>query len=67
MSKAALGVSKAALGVSEAALRDLFVFDLVFSGTCSSPMVLCPVKCPAEVHFTTTFALRNSTIFGVGD
>ena len=29
-------------------------------------MVLCPVDCSAEVHFTTIFALRNGKIFEVG-
>ena len=42
---------------------DIFVF---FSGDSSSPMVLCPVDCPAEVQVTTIFALRNGKIFEVG-
>ena len=51
-------------GVSEVALRDVSVCDVFFSSS-SSPMVLCPVNCPAEVHFTTIFAPRNGKIFEV--
>ena len=36
-----------------------------FSGI-SSPVVLCPVDCSAEVHSTTIFALRSSKIFEEG-
>ena len=31
-----------------------------------SPIVLCPVNFPAEVHFTTIFALPNGKISEVG-
>ena len=46
-------------GGSEVALRYFFVCDLLPNSSSSSPMVLCPVKRPAEVRFTVTiFALR---------
>ena len=31
-----------------------------------TPMVLCPVDCPGEVHYTTIVALRNGKIFKIG-
>ena len=47
------------LGVSEVTLQKLLVCDLLFFSTSSSPMVLGPVHCPAEIHCTTVFALRH--------
>ena len=50
-------------GMSKVALRTPFVCD-VFSCNSSSPMVLGPVSCPAKVHGTTVFALRNVNLSG---
>ena len=41
-------------------------FSLTFFSNSGSPMVLCPVNCLAEVHFTTIFALQNGKMLGVG-
>ena len=47
------------------ALRDVLSVAFLFSSS-SSPMVLCPVDCAAEVHFPTIFVLRNGKLFEVG-
>ena len=44
-------------------MRFLVCNRLFLCSNGSSPMVLCPVNCPAEVHFTTIFALLNDKIF----
>ena len=43
-----------------------FLYVTSFFSNSNSPMVLCLVNCPAEVHFATIFALRNRKIFEVG-
>ena len=51
-------------GVAEVAQR-IFLSDAFFSNS-SSPMVLCPVNCPPEVHCTTVFALLNGRFSRLG-
>ena len=50
------------LGVSEVTLRDFLPVTFLFFSNSSSPMVLCPVNCPAEVHITVISVLRNVKI-----
>ena len=57
--------SRKFLGMSEVALREIFVFDL-FLITLDDQWFLGPVSCPAEMHCTIVFGMRNGKFSRLG-
>ena len=51
---------------SEVPCEKFLPVTFLLFGNSSRPMVLGPVSCPAEMHCTTDFVLRNGKTFKVG-